>query len=152
MKVKYLAQAKVLKSLRYSQSLSLKKLAELSGINQTRLHRLESGIGELVLSECRELSNVLKKDVYRLITKEDEATFSELVELSLIHKGESFERICDIELTIAGGIFKAYSCSIAHRDLLFYCDKGTASYDVNTINGVTSALLVDWSIDSDTKK
>lgn len=147
-KAKYPQQGKVLKDLRYQSGLTLKKLESVSGIDATRLHRLESGMGELVLSECRSLSKVFAKNVYEAIRTAGFKSFSELVDLSIIAK-DITEHECEIELLVAGGKMQAYSCNVAYRDLLFFCDKGTVSYDINTIGDRTSALLVDWQFDSE---
>lgn len=60
---------------------------------------------------------------------------------------ESHEMPCDISLCEDGEIFKAYTVSIAYRDLLFYTDKGTLAYDVNTIGSTDYVICL--SIDAD---
>lgn len=40
---------------------------------------------------------------------------------------------CGITLQVEGEKFHAYTVSIAHQDLLFYCDKGTLNYLVDSI-------------------
>lgn len=45
-------------------------------------------------------------------------------------KSEALE--CNITLIVDGEKFHAYEVSIASRDLLFFCDKGTLNYLVDT--------------------
>lgn len=58
---------------------------------------------------------------------------------------------CDLTLEVDGEKFRAYEVSIANCDLLFFCDKGTANYLVDTIedriSGKTRVLgieLFNW--------
>jgi hypothetical protein len=58
---------------------------------------------------------------------------------------------CDLALEVDGDTFKAYEVSIANRDLLFYCDKGTANYVVDTYGDRVTVELFDWEKDSDSE-
>ncbi len=50
--MKYPAQGKLLKDLRFTQDLTLKQMGIKTGINPIRLHRMESGKNELTLREA----------------------------------------------------------------------------------------------------
>lgn len=55
---------------------------------------------------------------------------------------------CNISLQVDGEKWNAYEVSISHCDLLFYCDKGTANYIVDTIHGqVLGIELFNWERD-----
>jgi hypothetical protein len=57
------------------------------------------------------------------------------------------ENDCKIDLEIDGQKVSAYTVSIAHRELLFYCDGLTVSYDVNTIGDRHSIVIFDVTRD-----
>ncbi len=68
------------------------------------------------------------------------------IEKSLTEKNtKSLE--CDLTLAIDGIKYHAYEVSIAHRDLLFYTDKGTLNYVIDSYGDSHTAEL--YSIDSD---
>ena len=51
---------------------------------------------------------------------------------------------CNLTLQVDDEKFHAYEVSIANCDLLFYCDKGTANYVVDTYGNQTFCELYDW--------
>lgn len=53
------------------------------------------------------------------------------------------ENDCKIDLDLDGEKIQSYTVSIAYRELLFYCDGLTVSFDVNTIGGRDSILLFE---------
>lgn len=57
----------------------------------------------------------------------------DLIELAKEWDDENEELDCNIVLVEDDIEFKAYTCSIAHRELMFYCDKGCLVYVVDTI-------------------
>lgn len=76
--------------------------------------------------------------------------FNDLVDLSVHHDGDSLELDCSLTLHVDGTDMQAYTCSVGNRDLLFYTDKGTVTYLVDTMPGQRHiAVLHDWSLDSD---
>lgn len=81
-------------------------------------------------------------------------SFLDLVDLSVHHSGDSIELDCSLTITITNRHgdsieMQAYTVSLANRDLLFYTDKGTATYLVDSINSRHIAVLYDWTLDDD---
>ena len=70
-----------------------------------------------------------------------------IMQIAINHKGESVEMDIEVEVKESGTTHAVHSVSIAYRDLLFYTDKGTLNYDVNTINGRDSMMLVSEDLD-----
>jgi hypothetical protein len=69
-------------------------------------------------------------------------TIEECIEHAI--KGKNLgENDCKIDLELDGEKIQAYTVSIAYRELLFYCDGLTVSFDVNTIGGRDSILLFE---------
>jgi hypothetical protein len=76
--------------------------------------------------------------------------FDDLVKLSCSKtEGEPYEVDCDITVYIEGRPLKAYTASIAHRDFLLYCDKGTATYVIDMYGDMPSAELFDYEFDEE---
>lgn len=69
----------------------------------------------------------------------------EIIEISINHNGENKIYPCNVQIKEEGKRYQAHEVSIAHRDLLFFCDKGTVNYDVNTIgfNNYLSLVSID---------
>lgn len=76
-------------------------------------------------------------------------SFNDLVELAVNHTGESLEVDCNLTLHVDGTDMQAYTCSVGNRDLLFYTDKGTVSYLIDTYGNTARAELVDWTLDEE---
>lgn len=74
-------------------------------------------------------------------------TFEHLVELSVKHKGQNKYLPCDISLDVDGKTYNAYEVSIHTRDLLFFTDKGTLNYVVDSYGDRNTVELV--SIDDE---
>ncbi len=72
--------------------------------------------------------------------------FQDAVTKSLSAQG-SKEYRCNAKLSVNGSIWTAYSVSIAHRDLLFSCDRGSVTYLIDTIGSKNYAELFDWEDD-----
>jgi len=70
-------------------------------------------------------------------------TFNDLCRLSTTVKGTK-EIDVNMTLDINGQRWKAYQVYVAHRDLLFLCDKGTATYLVDSYGERHTAELFDW--------
>lgn len=56
---------------------------------------------------------------------------------------------CDIALDVDGECFQAYEVSISYRDLLFFCDKGTINYLVDSYGDRVSIDLFNVSKDGE---
>lgn len=54
---------------------------------------------------------------------------------------------CDLTLEVDGEEFHAYEVSVSNRDLLFFCDKGTANYLVDTYGEKIVIELFNWERD-----
>lgn len=65
-----------------------------------------------------------------------------------IRADKSQEQTCDLSLNIQGQTWRAYACNIAHRDIMFLCDKGVATYLVDSYGDRHVAELFDWSEDT----
>lgn len=51
---------------------------------------------------------------------------------------------CDLKLDVNGQTWVAYEVSIAHGDLLFFTEKGCATYLVDNYGGEAVVTLHDW--------
>lgn len=51
---------------------------------------------------------------------------------------------CALNLEVNGETWRAYEVNIAHQDLLFFCDKGTANYLVDRYCGQVWVELFNW--------
>jgi len=71
----------------------------------------------------------------------------DLIDLAVNHDEESIEVDCSINLDIDDVECKAYSVSISYRDLLFYTDKGTIQYLVDSYGDRHTAVLHNWDLD-----
>lgn len=54
-----------------------------------------------------------------------------------------------LQLEISDERWNAYAAFVSCRQITFYCDKGSATYDVNTVGYRTGAVLVDWERDDE---
>ena len=48
-------------------------------------------------------------------------------------------------LRVNGETWKSYNADVSHRDILFYCDKGTCTYLVDSIGDKHTVELFDWN-------
>lgn len=71
-------------------------------------------------------------------------TMIELIQKAKGHNTESEEIDCDITLSVNGEYWKAYSVSVAYRDLLFYTDQGNVTYLIDSYGYDDYAVLHDW--------
>lgn len=49
-----------------------------------------------------------------------------------------------LDLSVNGETWKAYGAEVSHRDILFYCDKGTATFLVDSYGDRHVTELFDW--------
>lgn len=73
--------------------------------------------------------------------------YVDLKELAVNHNEESIEVDCNIDLKVDDVEYNAYSVSISYRDLLFYTDKGTIQYLVDSYGDRHTAVLHNWDRD-----
>lgn len=71
----------------------------------------------------------------------------DLIELAVNHDEESIEVDCSINLDIDDVEYNAYSVSVSNRDLLFYTEKGTIQYLVDSYGDRHTAVLHDWDLE-----
>ena len=76
-------------------------------------------------------------------------TIEELKELAIDWDKESTEYDCNITLKVGKDTFKAYSCSVGYKELMFNCDKGTLSYCLGTVNGGVTWFLELYGVEYD---
>ena len=69
-RMKNVEQAKILKRLRRGKFVSQMDVSLATGVNATRLCRLESGHAHLTVDECKKLSDFYNYDVYAYIVGE----------------------------------------------------------------------------------
>lgn len=54
-----------------------------------------------------------------------------------------------MELKIQNETWSAYGAEVSHRDILFFCKEGTATYLVDTYGDKNTVELFDWSKDDE---
>ena len=70
-------------------------------------------------------------------------TWDDLINWSLkAYRMKTFD--ISLDLRIKGETWNAYEATVAHREILFYCDKGSVTYFVDTYGGKHSVQLFDW--------
>lgn len=79
-------------------------------------------------------------------------SLAQAVEVSLKAR-DSVELGAKFDIQVEGAKWSVYTVAIAERDILCYCDKGTATfvvdtYGVGTINARHTVELYDWEKDS----
>ena len=65
-----------------------------------------------------------------------------LIEASLIGESNSFE--IDLDITVNGEVWQAYEANVGHREILFLCKQGTATFAVDTYGTRNTFELIDW--------
>lgn len=68
--------------------------------------------------------------------------FNYFVEKSIIHKGENKSYKCNLVLKVDGKKYQSHEVSICKRDLLFFTNKGTLNFVVDSIGFNNYAELV----------
>ena len=53
----------------------------------------------------------------------------------------------DFKIGVDGETWKCYTVAISYRDVLCYCDKGTATYVVDSYGDLNTHELFDWAKD-----
>lgn len=76
--------------------------------------------------------------------KQNDKIWKIIVDTSIHSNNPRTFTLEDFPLNIEGNVWKAYEVSVSHRDLFFYCDKGTVTYLVDTYGDKHSAVLHDW--------
>ena len=73
-------------------------------------------------------------------------TLKRAADLSLkATKSREFE--ADLSIYVEGERWSCYAVNISNRDLLSYCDKGSATFLVDTFGDRVSIELFDWEKD-----
>ena len=49
-----------------------------------------------------------------------------------------------MKIKVGDKIWNAYECSVAHRDILCFCEEGTCTFLVDSYGNRTVAELFDW--------
>ncbi len=70
-------------------------------------------------------------------------TFEQLVDLAATTKSVT-EHLVNLSIQVDGSTWNCYMVSVAHRDLLFCCDQGTATYLIDSYDTRNVAELYDW--------
>jgi len=65
-----------------------------------------------------------------------------LIEASLTGESNSFE--IDLDITVNGETWTAYEANVGHREILFFCKQGTATYFVDSYGARNTFELFDW--------
>lgn len=78
-------------------------------------------------------------------------SLAQAVDLSL--DGNTFGEIdAQFEVEVEGKAWSCYTVSISHRDILCYCEEGTATFLVDSYGGQNRAELFDWEQDEGANK
>lgn len=72
--------------------------------------------------------------------------FNTLIDTA-VNSSEQREFDVNIELKVEGKTWRAYTAYVTHREVLFLCDKGTATYVVDSYGDRHTAELFDWETD-----
>ena len=70
--------------------------------------------------------------------------FNTLIDTS-VNSSEQREFDVNLSITVEGETWKAYTAYVSHRDILLSCDKGTATYVVDSYGDRHTAELFDWN-------
>lgn len=73
-------------------------------------------------------------------------SLSEAVELSLKVKRQ-VEKSCDFSILVQGENWRVYDLSIVSREIFCFCDKGTATFLVDSYGQRSVVELFDWEKD-----
>lgn len=76
-------------------------------------------------------------------------TLQQAIESSLNPKLFGQEIDADLNIEIEDQIWKVYTVAISHRDILCYCDNGTATFLVDSNGDKHTAELFDYEKDGD---
>lgn len=74
-------------------------------------------------------------------------TLQQAIDASLNDKLCGHEIDADLSIEIEGRVWKVYTVAISHRDILCYCDKGWATYLVDSSGDKHTAELFDYEGD-----
>ena len=72
-------------------------------------------------------------------------TLQNLAALSLEESCQQIPVDLEICIPMENKPWRAYEASIAHRDILLLCDKGTATFLVDTYGDRNTIELFDWA-------
>lgn len=70
--------------------------------------------------------------------------FNTLIDTA-VNSSEQREFDVNLNITVEGETWKAYAAYVSHRDILLFCDKGTATYAVDSYGDRHTAMLFDWN-------
>lgn len=74
-------------------------------------------------------------------------SLNDLIDLVVDPNGDYDDLDCSIDLKVDNIEYKAYGVSLAYRDLLFYTDKGTIQYLVDSNGDRHTAVLHNVELD-----
>lgn len=66
-----------------------------------------------------------------------------------IDADESTEYDVDLLIKVNGQLWHAHTACVAHRDILLLCDKGTATFLVDSYGDKNTVDLFDWNENED---
>jgi hypothetical protein len=72
-----------------------------------------------------------------------ENTWEKLISASLEKREQRILKI-HLEIEVQGDIWRVYEAVVSYRDILFFCDKGSATYLVDTYGARNTVELFDW--------
>jgi hypothetical protein len=73
-------------------------------------------------------------------------TFNDLITLS-VNADEQTEWDIDFGIKVTDQLWHAYTAIVSNRDILLLCDKGSATFLVDSHGDKHSAVLHDWCTD-----
>ena len=69
---------------------------------------------------------------------------SDAIDLSLDGETSGVHFTAEFEIEVDGKTWNVYTVSISHRDILAYCDRGTATFLVDSYGDRNTAELFNW--------
>jgi hypothetical protein len=74
--------------------------------------------------------------------------FTALIDLAVKANDQAYVP-CDFPIQVNGETWVAHEASICHRDILLSCDKGTATFLVDSYGDRHVCEIFDWESDQD---
>ena len=70
--------------------------------------------------------------------------FNDLINLS-VKTNKQLDLDVSIQIEVDGQVWRCYNAIVSNRDILMICDKGTATYLVDSYGDKHVAELFDWN-------
>ncbi len=84
----------------------------------------------------------------KLSTDNINRAWDKLINTAVSTNTQKSFNVC-LPLNVDGETWEAYGAEVSHRDILFFCKQGTATYLVDTYGEKHTTELFDWEKDID---